>query len=57
MNFFGSVVHGIEMMASSISYSILLYQTEETTALEKKAVGLFRTLNGMHKLIDCKPIT
>ena len=41
MNFFGSVVHGIEMLASSNGYSILLYQTEETTSLEKKAIETF----------------
>jgi LacI family transcriptional regulator len=41
MNFFGSVVHGIELMASSNGYSILLYQTEETTLLEKKAIETF----------------
>lgn len=41
MNFFGSVVHGIEMMASSNGYSILLYQTEEKTHLEKKAIETF----------------
>ena len=41
MNFFGSVVHGIEMMASSNGYSIMLYQTEETTLLEKKAIETF----------------
>jgi len=41
MNFFGSVVHGIEMMASSKGYNILLYQTEETTQLEKKAIETF----------------
>ena len=41
MNFFGSVVHGIEMMASSNGYSIILYQTEETTLLEKKAIETF----------------
>ena len=41
MNFFGSVVHGIELMASSIGYSIMLYQSEETSALEKKAIETF----------------
>jgi LacI family transcriptional regulator len=41
MNFFGSVVHGIEMMASSNGYNIMLYQTEETTLLEKKAIETF----------------
>ncbi len=41
MNFFGSVVHGIEMLASSSGYSILLYQTEETIILERKAIDTF----------------
>ena len=41
MNFFGAVVHGIEMVASSNGYSIILYQTEETTHLEKKAIETF----------------
>ena len=41
MNFFGSVVHGIEMEAASKGYNILLYQTEETTLLEKKAIEAF----------------
>lgn len=41
MNFFGSVVHGIELMASSNGYSIILYQTEETSNLEKKAIETF----------------
>ncbi len=41
MNFFGSVVHGIELLASSKGYSILLYQTEESTILEKKAIDAF----------------
>ena len=41
MNFFGSVVHGIELMASNKGYGILLFQTEETTILEKKAIETF----------------
>ena len=41
MNFFGSVVHGIENTASNNGYSIILYQSEETTALEKKAIETF----------------
>ncbi|MEO7766624.1 MAG: LacI family DNA-binding transcriptional regulator, partial [Ferruginibacter sp.] len=41
MNFFGSVVHGIELMASLKGYGILLFQTEETTILEKKAIETF----------------
>lgn len=41
MNFFGSVVHGIELMANSNGYGVLLFQTEETTLLEKKAIETF----------------
>ena len=41
INFFGYVVHGIELMASLNGYSILLFQTEETTILEKKAIETF----------------
>ena len=41
MNFFGSVVHGIELMASINGYGVLLFQTEETTVLEKKAINTF----------------
>lgn len=40
-NFFGSVVHGIELMASVNGYGVLLFQTEETTVLEKKAIETF----------------
>src|ERR1700733_12537240 len=41
MNFFGSVVHGIQTLASTHGYSILLYQTEESTELEIKAIEAF----------------
>lgn len=41
MNFFGSVVHGIENIASNNGYNIILYQSEETSALEKKAIETF----------------
>lgn len=41
INFFGSVVHGIETTASENGYSIILYQSEEKTALEKKAIDAF----------------
>jgi LacI family transcriptional regulator len=41
INFFGSVVHGIESIASKNGYSIILYQSEETTGLEKKAIETF----------------
>ena len=41
MNFFGSVVHGIELTANLNGYGVLLFQTEETTILEKKAINTF----------------
>lgn len=41
MNFFGSVVHGIENVASNNGYSIILYQSEESPVLEKKAIETF----------------
>lgn len=41
MNFFGSVVHGIQTMANTCGYSILLYQSEESTELEIKAIEAF----------------
>ena len=41
MNFFGSVVHGIENVASNNGYSIILYQSEESSLLEKKAIETF----------------
>ena len=41
MNFFGSVVHGIQTLANTNGYSILLYQTEESTELEIKAIEAF----------------
>jgi LacI family transcriptional regulator len=41
INFFGSVVHGIESTASKNGYSIILYQSEESAGLEKKAIETF----------------
>jgi len=41
MNFFGSVVHGIQTLANSAGFSILLYQSEETTEFEIKAIEAF----------------
>ncbi len=41
MNFFGSVVHGIQSIANTSGYSILLYQSEESTELEIKAIEAF----------------
>lgn len=43
INFFGSVVHGIESMASTSGYNIIIYQTNESTAYEQK---------GLQTLID-----
>ncbi|HVX52324.1 MAG TPA: LacI family DNA-binding transcriptional regulator [Chitinophagaceae bacterium] len=40
-SFFGSVVHGIQTMAKTNGYSILLYQSEETTELEIKGIETF----------------
>jgi LacI family transcriptional regulator len=41
INFFGSVVHGIQNMASVNGYTIILYQSEENQALEQKAIETF----------------
>ena len=41
INFFGSVVHGIETVASDHGYHTLIYQSEETAHLEKKAIEAF----------------
>jgi LacI family transcriptional regulator len=41
INFFGSVVHGIETIASEYGYHTLIYQSEETTELEVQAIEAF----------------
>jgi len=41
INFFGSVVHGIETIASEYGYHTLIYQSEETTELELQAIEAF----------------
>ncbi len=41
MNFFGSVVHGIESIANTNGYHILLYQSNESPEYEKKAISTF----------------
>lgn len=41
INFFGSVVHGIETLASEYGYHTLIYQSEETAKLEEKAIEAF----------------
>lgn len=41
INFFGSVVHGIEKVASENNYNVLIYQTNELYEFEKKGVQTF----------------
>ncbi len=41
INFFGSVVHGIESLASDHGYHTLIYQSEETAHLERQAIDAF----------------
>lgn len=41
INFFGSVVHGIEKIASENDYNVLLYQSNEESDFEKKGVETF----------------
>ena len=41
INFFGSVVHGIEKIASENDYNVLLYQSNEQVEFEKKGVETF----------------
>jgi LacI family transcriptional regulator len=41
INFFGSVVHGIEKIASENDYNVLLYQSNEQSDFEKKGIETF----------------
>ena len=41
INFFGSVVHGIEKIASKNNYNVLIYQTNELYENEKRCVQTF----------------
>src|SRR4030095_3988847 len=41
INFFGSVVHGIERVASENDYNVIIYQSNEETDFEKKGVETF----------------
>jgi len=41
INFFGSVVHGIEKIANQRGYNILIYQSNEESAQEEKGVETF----------------
>jgi LacI family transcriptional regulator len=41
INFFGSVVHGIESMANQHGYNVLIYQSNEDPEYEKKGIETF----------------
>lgn len=41
INFFGEVVHGIEAMANTYGYSVLLYQSNESPEYEQKGIEAF----------------
>ncbi len=41
INFFGSVVHGIESMANELGYSVLIFQTNEMESYEMKGLETF----------------
>ncbi len=41
INFFGSVVHGIESIATEKGYNVLLYQSNESYDYERKAIETF----------------
>jgi LacI family transcriptional regulator len=41
INFFGSVIHGIEKVANENNYNVLIYQTNELYEFEKKGVQTF----------------
>ena len=41
INFFGSVIHGIEKVANENNYNVLIYQTNELYEYEKKGVQTF----------------
>lgn len=41
INFFGSVVHGIEKVASEMDYNVLMYQSNEVIDFEKKGIETF----------------
>jgi LacI family transcriptional regulator len=41
INFFGSVVHGIESMANANGYNVLIYQSNESREYEEKGIEAF----------------
>lgn len=48
INFFGSVIHGIEKLASDNDYNVLIYQSNELADIEKRGV---QTL--LRSRVDC----
>jgi len=41
INFFGSVIHGIESIANQHGYNVLIYQSNELPAFERKGIATF----------------
>src|ERR1700712_3123458 len=48
INFFGSVVHGIEKIASENDYTVIIHQSNELAEYEKKGVETF-----LRSRVDC----
>jgi len=48
INFFGSVIHGIEKVGSENDYNVLIYQANELAEIEKKGVETF-----LRSRVDC----
>jgi len=52
INFFGSVLHGIKMLASEHGYHTLIYQSDDSTNLEIKAIQAFPGARMLLQLIE-----
>src|ERR1700712_5443943 len=48
INFFSSVVHGIQKIASENDYTVVIYESNELTEFEKKGVETF-----LRSRVDC----
>lgn len=48
INFFGSVIHGIEKVGSDNDYNVLIYQSNELADIEKRGVQTF-----LRSRVDC----
>lgn len=48
INFFGSVIHGIEKVGSDNDYNVLIYQSNELAEIERKGVQTF-----LRSRVDC----